>query len=335
MEIMDRPAVGIIAPKDGKASTVKLTLSRVNAWADDDDAIADEFDAYAAAHVWAGERMPEIRAGFGPDQFAGFLGGDLVLEEETGNTSWTTPYVSDWDQVLSFRLEPANRWWNGILRLTSALRERGRGKFLVSMIDLHSHADALCAMRGAQDLLFDMIDRPDAVDRAMASARTFYQPIYNGVFTAGGMAETGASLGSFYGAGRTGFAQCDMICNIGPDMFRRFILPAIEEEASFLDHCAFHVDGEGALTHLDDLLAIESLDVISWVAGAGNKPMVEWTDLLRRIQAAGKGVHLHSVSPEEAKRLHKLLKPEGVYYDLSCDSEKEANDLLAWFVKHT
>ena len=111
-------------------------------------------------------------------------------------------------------------------------------------------------------------------------------------------------------------------------------MPALEEESSYLDHCCYHLDGPDALVHLDDILSIKGIDAIQWIPGEGNPPQVEWLDLLKKIQNAGKGLHILA-SPEEVKVFHKALRPEGVIYDIQASSKQEAEDLLKWLKKNT
>ncbi len=117
-------------------------------------------------------------------------------------------------------------------------------------------------------------------------------------------------------------------------MFRRFVLPALEEEAQFLDRSCFHLDGPDALNHLDDLLAIKSLDAIQWVSGAGNKPQIEWPEVLHKIQKAGKIIILH-LSASDVKRIHGEYKPELLVYDVKTDTVDEGMELLEWLKKNT
>ncbi len=139
---------------------------------------------------------------------------------------------------------------------------------------------------------------------------------------------------SFYSPGRFGMMQCDFAIMLSPRIFNEFILPALVEEADYLDHSIYHYDGIGSLRHLESVLSIKSLDGIQWVPGAGNLPQEEWPELLLKIQAAGKSLHI-STSPEAAKRLHKILKPELVFYDTWARNEKEADELVKWFVDNT
>ena len=82
--------------------------------------------------------------------------------------------------------------------------------------------------------------------------------------------------------------SCDFICMISDSMFRRVILPSLEREIAHMRHSLFHLDGPGALRHLDALLELDNLTGIQWVYGSGAGPAGRWIDVYRRIQDAGK-----------------------------------------------
>jgi len=168
-------------------------------------------------------------------------------------------------------------------------------------------------LRGAQKLLFDIIDQPDIVLQAMMQIRKLYPIIYDAFYGYGNKKKLGTTVPwHFYSRGKCQWVQADFICLLTPDMVRKFVLPAIEEEAFFLDHCCFHLDGPGALAHLDEILAIEKIHAIGWVPGEGNKPQIEWEDLFHKIQNAGKTVLLYG-EPEQIKAVHGKYKPDLVF----------------------
>jgi hypothetical protein len=290
-----------------------------------------------ARTLFLAEAIPFVGVDFGPDQFAAFLGGELRFSESSAETNWIEPWVDDWKRVLPIRLDSANPTWQRILALSRCAAQRGRGRFLVGVCDLHSNMDALLAMRGGERLSLDFYDCPDLIERAMADVRKLYAPIYSALYEAGGMNAGTGSIGwaPFWSPGKFATIQCDYICMVSPAMARRFILPALEEEAMFLDHTVYHFDGPGALPHLDDILSIRAIDCIQWVSGAGQRPMHEWMDVLRRCQAAGKSVQIHGVNAEQVKALHPQLKPNLVAYCVSVGSEAECDNLLAWLERHS
>ena len=332
-QIVDRPTVAIVAPREG-AEPVERPHWRLNAWEDDFNAVLDRFEQYCATHVFLGEAIPCLRPGWGPDQFTVFLGGSLTRSAPEHGTSWVDPFVDDWDAALPFELDPENPWFKGLLERMRAIAERGEGKFLAHMIDIHANGDALSAMRGMQAFIFDMIDRPETVDRAMRSIRKIFHQVYDAFYKAGAMDERGSIMSDFYARGRFYLSSCDAIAVMDPAMFRRFVLPAIEDEVAAMDHSIFHLDGPDAVKHLDDLMSLEKLDGIQVVPGAGGRPYLDCIDIFRKVQKAGKGLHLNCI-PEQARTLHKQLKPEGCFYDMRCESEAEGRELLEWFVKNT
>jgi hypothetical protein len=76
-------------------------------------------------------------------------------------------------------------------------------------------------------------------------------------------------------------------------MFEEFCLPDTVAACRRADHTLYHLDGPGALRHLERLLAIPELDCVQWIQGAGNPPPSKWLDMLRGVQAAGKSVQVY------------------------------------------
>ena len=332
-EIIDRPGIMIRAPKDG----VKQEPGPPYMAGHDGnfDPAIDRMLAHAGTTYFAGEAIPCHSPSFGPDMFAGFLGADLARSADSSGTSWSMPTVENWADALPLELDSRNPIWRRMVDFVRRIAERCEGKLLVSHIDLHSNLDALAALRWPDRLCLDMYDCPDLVDRAMVDVRKIYFEVYAALYYVGKMNQYG-SLGwsPFYGEGRMNFIQCDYICLLSPEMARRWVIPALEEEASFLDHCVYHYDGPDALVHLDDILGIEDLHVISWVPGAGNPAHRDWIELFQRIQQAGKGLDIHC-SIGEIPFFHERLRPERVMYSCWASSQKEADEAIKWLVDHT
>jgi hypothetical protein len=123
--------------------------------------------------------------------------------------------------------------------------------------------------------------------------------------------------------------QCDLCCMISPDMFERFVLGELQQQARHVDHSLYHLDGPGAIKHLDAILGIDELHGIQWVPGAGasTDPM-DWLDLIRRIQAAGKRIEL-GCAPDRVGELLNAIDRRGVILNVRCGDEPSARGLLA------
>jgi hypothetical protein len=329
--VLDRPIVMAPTPKD-PAHPVKRPWILNRAGGDYRGALAG-FEHWAAATYFAGEAMPSMDCWFGPDQFAAFMGAELTYAE-ADETSWTTPCVTDWRTVQLKLDETPGSVWMELLDFVRLAAQHGQGKYLVSTLDMHTNLDGLRGLRGTQELCFDLVDCPDGVDRAMQQVRALYAPVYEAVYAAGNMQRGTTSWLPSFCEQRYAVVECDVICLLGPRHARRFVLPAIAEEAAYLEHCIFHLDGPTALTHLDDILAIPDIDAIQWVPGDGQPRSVEWMNLLQKIQAAGKGLWL-DWTIDEIHQHYRDLRPEGLCFYLTPASPQEADELLVWLKRHT
>lgn len=151
------------------------------------------------------------------------------------------------------------------------------------------------------------------------------------------MHERGYAQGFFSMTGAAVLA-CDFSAMVGPQMFRRWVLPALEEEATIVRHAYYHWDGPDALKHMPDLIASRGLHTLSYVPGkiyvdehSDRHP--EYIEMYKAIQAAGKAVHVWG-TPEEIMYMHRELRPEMTCYSTSVATPAEAEALLAWFVRH-
>ncbi|MGO8689258.1 MAG: hypothetical protein ACLQLG_06465 [Thermoguttaceae bacterium] len=331
-QLVDRACVNIRAPKAGTQGGKRSLIV-----AEDFDfpAAIDRFEQWAEGMFYGGEALPVLMPNYGPDQWAGFLGAALSLVPEM-DTSWVEPLLRDREEIPPLAIDPANRWWRAIVDLTRLAGRRCPGKFLVSTIDTHSNLDCLSALRGPERLCMDLLERPEAILRALGEIDALYEPIYTAIYDAGRMKEFGStSWLEMWSEGRTQAVQCDFCCMISRDHFRRFALPSLEREMACLDHAVYHMDGPGQIRHLDDLLAMPRLHTIQWVPGAGEAAAPAWVEMLQKIQKAGKGVQV-LVTAEELKALYGHLAPEKTFYwVMDCPGESEARALLQWMKAHT
>lgn len=330
-DLVDRPPVCVTAAMPGRPPGRWPTYHE-RAYAEADELI-DRALAAAEATYWGGEAVPAWYPGIGPDEIAAFCGGRLAWDPGSGDTSWSVPFVEDWERALPLRLHGDEPWWRRTLALYRRAAERLAGTMLLTPLDLHTNMDLLSAVRGPERLCMDLLDCPDAVDRAMASARAVFPAVWRSIAEAGRMDERGYCQG-IYAADGAAYLQCDFSCMMSPAQFRRWVLPALEEEASVVRHHVYHWDGPGALVHADALLASPWLHTLSYVPGEGRGTCADYVELYRRVQAAGKAVQVWG-SAEVIKRVHREIRPEKVFYSCSVDTPDEAERLLDWFARNT
>lgn len=108
----------------------------------------------------------------------------------------------------------------------------------------------------------------------------------------------------------------DFSCMVSKAMFDDMFLPDIDAECKFYEASIYHLDGPGALQHLDSLLAIPELNAIQWVYGAGRGRATDWLHVYKKIQAAGRGMQIWA-QVEEVDTLMENLRPQGVWLGIS------------------
>ena len=260
----------------------------------DVDYVLDSAEYQLAHTFFAGDALPVHNPWLGPDQVAAWLGSPLTLAPRL-STSWVAPVVKDWGEQPPLAIDPQNRWWQLYLAILRASAQRGRDRWVTAYPDLHTGIDGLAALRGPERLLMDLVEKPEAVRRAMGEMTGLLKWILDRVEevilpTAQGTSNwtMGWSRGRFLCIG-----QNDVSCMISPRMFEEFCLPDTVAACRRADHTIYHLDGPGALRHLERLLAIPELDCVQWIQGAGNPPPSKWLDMLRRVQAAGKSVQVY------------------------------------------
>ncbi|NCO35723.1 MAG: hypothetical protein AUJ92_07215 [Armatimonadetes bacterium CG2_30_59_28] len=330
-EVIDRPLVCVTAPIEGKQA-VPLSTYAQRAHGDLDDAI-DRALINAEATWCGGEVMPAFWLSFGCDEIAAFCGSELVWGGNSGNTTWSKSFVNDWAECLPLRLQEDHPLWQRMLSFYRKAADRLEGKMLLKPLDLHTNMDLLAAVRNPQRLCMDMIDQPEMIDRAMNGARAIFREVWEAIAAAGRMDELG-DYHDFYSREGAACLQCDFSCMMSPEMFRRWVLPALEAEASVVQHALYHWDGPGALAHTNDLLAARGLHTLSYVPGAGHGEHIDHLDLMKRVQAGGKSVSVAG-TPEQLKLMHRELRPEKAMYWTHTKTIKEGEELLRWFVRNT
>lgn len=116
-------------------------------------------------------------------------------------------------------------------------------------------------------------------------------------------------------------------------MFDEFVRLELAATCKRLTNSFYHLDGIGALPHLDSLLSIPELSGIQWVPGDRQKPCSEWTDVYRRILAGGK-VAQHIGSPDGFDRLVNALgSGKGLLATAWLPAEKR-DDALRFLERH-
>jgi hypothetical protein len=321
----DRPLLHLTYPSGQSVQGLPRPTTAHDFWFNFERRI-EEFERYLPGTRYACEGFPSFWCNLGPDVLAGFMGCEI--EFTYTDTSWVKPRVTDWAAEPPLRFHREGQLWQQMEQFLRLAAARCGGRWLIGSGDLHTNADGLAAIRGVDKLLLDFIDHPDEIKRRLRECHAVFCEVIQAHFDIIHPA-TGGCNSSWMDAtcrGRYAVIQNDFCCMVGRPMFDEFLKDYVELEAAELDHSIYHLDGPGAIQHIESICASPHLDLVQWVPGAGNKPLPEWPDVLRKIQGLGKGLWLYG-NAAEACAMMEYLKPEGCMYRVWCGSRAEAEDV--------
>ena len=320
-EDIGRPAMYIAVPS-GRAADIPQPRSLEQRWLDIDFRVR-QAEAVWQATTYLAEAHPFVFTNLGPSIMSAYLGCDLVLQEAT---TWQPPCLKSWDDWRP-HFDPGNRWWRLTVELTEALAEAGRDRWLTSITDLGDAFDTLSHMRGPERLCIDLIENREQVRAAAQWLEQLWCRLYDELYQITVRHGADGSCGwlTIWAPGKTFPLQCDFSCMISPRDFEELVVPELRRQAAWLDQCIYHWDGPGALPHKDLLLAIEEIDGVQWVPGAGNRSQAEWPELLRHIVGAGKKIHL-GCSPEQLLALVEVIPHTHIFAHVWGLPDKAAAD---------
>ncbi len=293
--------------------------------------VLDGVEARIESGVFLGDTFPTYMPFLGPEVCATLFGAELQFKNE--ETSYSVPVVRRVRDILAMRPDFSGVYWEKIRELTDLSLERGRGRWITGVTDLHTGGDLVAALRDPQELCLDCADDLEGVrlacEHVTDSFATIFDDLFDRIAAAGQPCTTwtpALAMGRWY------TISCDFICMISTSMFREAILPSIRREMEHMKYSLFHLDGPGALKHLDSLLELDALDGIQWVYGAGAGPASRWIDVYRRIQAAGKCLQIvgyHGL--DEFREVAPYLKPEGLWFwPIGKFRQSEAEEFVRW-----
>lgn len=247
--------------------------------------LVERIDEELSAYEFLGAGYPRMTfVGFGPGILAAMCGGRL------DNSSGRVWFYGDYQHIEDIHpvYDPDSVWARRIKDIYRVGLERWQGSVLMEMPDLGGAMDVAASLRGSENLLLDLYDAPEEVERLTGEIETAWHAAYADFEQALAPQKGYSSWSGIASRKRYYIVQCDFCYMIGNPMFRRFVLPTIRRDTEKLSHTIYHLDGIGQLRHLDDLLTLPKLNAVQWVSGDGQPDGKAWLDVYKKIDAAGK-----------------------------------------------
>lgn len=250
--------------------------------------VVDHWDWLLSQQRWVGDGYPAIWPNFGAGVLSAILGVRLLNTPET-DTVWFEPERIDEIADITFEWDRDNVWLRRISEIMWAAMEKWNGLVQVGMSDLGGNLDILSAFRPSANLLLDLYDHPDEVDRLTWRAHELWFRAFDHFNSILQPTNPGYTAWTpIFSEEPYYMLQCDFCYMISPTMFDRFVRPELEATCRRLGNPFYHLDGPGQLPHLTSLLEIEELAGVQWVSGDGQPLFDEWPEVYEQILNAGK-----------------------------------------------
>lgn len=329
---LDRPVMQITAPLNNPKADISSYINKLRdpkvQWSDTENIFALNL-GHLQNHLYLAEAAHIIN----PNWSAGnacFFGCE---PEFTNNTVWVKPLEPSNDNYPPIEFDKDSKWLKFMLEFTKYGRQKttdDNSFYLVPHFG-NSAADTLSLIRSDAELMIDIIENPEWVKQSINKIADAIYYIYNKAMEIIG--ENNKSYASWFGCVADKpivSADADISCMLSPKQFADLFLEQISEQLNLAPYSQYHLDGSGALQHLDALLDIPHLNAIQWVPGSGREAIMQWIPVIKKIQDAKKAALIYATPNEIPALLDEIKNPDGLCISVGCANEQDARELLAF-----
>ena len=286
---------------------------------------AEYLDWYVAHSSLMADMLPVANTQLGPGSLAAILGGVFEGGEDT---IWIHPDPNYKDDIVFNPNHP-----NYLLHkeLLKACKQKAQGHYYVGMPDLMEGLDVLAAIKGTDKVLLDTVMQPEVLEHQMQQINDIYFKVFDELYD---IIREGDEMAfcyfSSWAPGKMSKLQSDISTMISVDDYCRFVQPFIRQQCQKIDYTLYHLDGVGAMHHLDALLEIKELNAIQWTPGVGEPQggSPKWYDLYKKILAGGKSIMACWVTLDELRPLLDNIGGDGVHLEMDFHNELEVEQAL-------
>jgi hypothetical protein len=289
---------------------------------------------YIRNHKYLADSFPYLELNIGPGSMAPYLGSEPVF---AWDTVWYKGCVKSWDN-FQIDFDENNKWFKYHLDVIRQAQMRAKSEFLVSIPDIIENLDILSALRGPQDLCYDLVDEPETVKKLVQKIDELYFKYYDAFYNIVKEPDGSSCYTAFniWGPGKTAKVQCDFSAMMSPTQYEELIVPSIRKQCRQLENSIYHLDGPAAIKHVGALMKIKELNALQWTAGAG-KPdggCKDWYKIYEKVRAAGKSLWISLYDGEykdwinSADEIIRNFGNRGIYFIFPEMTEDQAERLI-------
>lgn len=238
------------------------------------------------------------------------------------------------------RLEETYPLYQRSLELIKPFNQFYGDDIAMGIANLGGMMDIVESMRGANNSLIDLYDDPDEVQRLNDDIYKAFEQAYEEMIASIDLNNTLGYTGwiSLLSQKPYFISQCDFCCMIGPEQFDEFVFETLKKEASLIERSFYHLDGPGAVRHLDKIIEC-GFKGIQWINGAGAKPLNDpcWNEIYQKVHDAGLLLQVNISGKEELEYIDYIVdylgSPKGIAF-ICTGSSKDKEVFEAYLEKY-
>ncbi len=295
-----------------------------------EDFLAD-YDRLVAS--WEGVEDDTIRAVAPLPPFP-WLEAMLGVSVQVGDEAiWAREEGFAYAALEKLDLSNANPWRRTYLEFVAALRDRYSTRCPVGQPILRGVSDMIAALRGAEQMVFDLHDEPERFRRAARACTDFLvglvkeQQEVAGTFAGGYEVEQLA----LWAPDRIIRMQEDGSAFYSPTLYAKYLQEEDARQATAFPYSVIHLHSS-SLFLLEKILEIEPLRCIQINKDVGGMDIAEMLPYLKKVQERGKPLMVRGkLDRADLALLRRELTPAGLYLQIVVENAAEANRMREFF----
>ncbi|MHB1004822.1 MAG: uroporphyrinogen decarboxylase/cobalamine-independent methonine synthase family protein [Chloroflexota bacterium] len=277
----------------------------------------EDYENLFAAHAAATVDVPWSAYPLGVLPWAEALSGCRIVHR-AGNI-WSEPWVDDYTQLGSSM--PHKGWLAKLKEFIVWLVELSAGRFPVAVSLLRGPADLLAAVRGAERCILDLVDTPEAVDRALdlltevwlVAARSQMEriPAFHGGW--------GWNIQNLWSEQPGAWFQDDAIAFWSPPLYRTHAFPRERRLSEAFPATGCHLHSASIFT-VDELLKMPALGVVEMNLDVSGLTIAEMIPAFQRVLKSQRLYVWGHFSHEDLTLMRAQLPARGLALQLMAET---------------
>jgi 5-methyltetrahydrofolate--homocysteine methyltransferase len=258
----------------------------------------------------------------------------LGIQVQVANESiWAKEGGFDYQNIDKLDLSKDNPWRRKYLEFVAALQDRYGESYPVGQPILRGTSDMIAALRGSQQMIFDLYDHPEEFQRLARVLTDFFIGLIRDQLAITRPFHGGYEVEQFtlWAPGGIVRMQEDASALFSPDLYVKYLRGEDQRVASSFPYNVIHLHSSSLLL-LDRIVEVEALKCIQTNKDQGGWGVPKMLPLLKTVQRKGKRLLIRGkLEPEDLAHLRKGLSPNGLYLQIVIDSPAESKQFQEFF----